>query len=404
MNYKISKNGSLAFELPKLHAGQQQVLNSTKKYRILMCGRQWGKSFVCSVLALRSMLEGKDVAYITHKFQLSEEFFFQIQKYIPKELIADCNKASLLIRLKTGGRLQFFSSGQDGSIRGRKFSRIIIDEAAHFQDLKALWGFEIIPTLATTSGDVLVVSTPNGLDMFNELFERGLDPDYPNYESFHFPSQSSPFVGKDFITEFRQDHTEDEYRQEILAEPLASTGNPFGMEHINKNTIQELSTNPTFVYGIDIAKSNDYTVIIGLDLEGSMTYFDRYRGEWSLTKQKIKDLPSSILKAMDATSMGDVLYEELAPIVPNLRGFVFTGKSKPILMQQLIYDVQKGNLKFNQMTALEMKAFEKTETASGNFKFAAKSGRHDDAVCALAMANKYLKEATYAKDWRLYSL
>ncbi len=394
---------TLKLQLPKLSDGQLTVLNSKAKWRILICGRRWGKSFVCFVLSLEKMFKGQAVAYVTPTFSLGEQFFSEIQDFIPKEIITDCNKASLTIKLSTGGSIKFFSGEASNSMRGRKFNRIIIDESCFIQDLENIWTQIMMPTLATTNGDALFCSTPNGLEYTHSLFLKGKYKE-GNYESFHFPSHTSPFVSKEFLEKIKKDVTEDTYRQEYLAEPLATSGNPFGMEHIKKNTMSMLSTNETIVYGCDIAKYNDFTVIIGLDEEGQMTYFDRYRGEWSLTKEKIKALPSSILKVMDSTGVGDVIFEELSYSISNIQGFKFTVSSKPQVMKELIIDVQAGNLKFNETTSEEMMAFEYFLTSTGHPKYQAKSGYHDDAICALAIANRYRKQAVGSKYWKLYSL
>ena len=394
---------TLEYKLPKLHAGQQTVVNSKAKFRVLMCGRRWGKSFVSIVLSLETMLKGGEVAYVTPTFSLGERFFLDIQKHIPTEIITEANKASLSIKLETGGAIKFFSGEAANSIRGRSFNRMILDECAFIPDLESLWTEAMMGCLINTDGDALFVSTPNGLDYFNSIFLKGKYKE-GNYESFHFPSHSSPFVNKGFLEKIKKDVSEDTYRQEYLAEPLASSGNPFGMEHIRKNIIKELSTDDTLVYAIDVAKYHDYTVIIGLDENFNMTYFDRYRGEWSLTEEKIKALPSSVVKVMDSTGVGDVIYENLSYTVSNIHGFKFTSSSKPQLMKELIVDVQAGNIKYNETTAEEMMSFEYFLSSTGHPKYQAKSGYHDDCIMAIAMANRYNKSAIGSKNWKLYTL
>lgn len=392
---------TLKLNLPKPHEGQLKVLQSKAKWRVLMCGRQWGKSFICLISALETMFKGKSVAYVTPNYNLGETFFKNIQEHIPAVLITESNKASLFIKLSTGGTIQFFSGEASKQIRGRKFHRIIVDEASFIPDLESIWTEVIMPTLTTTNGDALFVSTPNGMNYFHSLFLRGKYKE-DNYESFHFPSITSPFVSKEFLEAIRKNMTEDAFRQEYLAEPLASTGNPFGVDHIKKNTITTLSPKETIVYGIDVAKYKDYTVICGLDENFSMTYFDRYRGEWSLTKEKIKALPSDITKVMDSTGVGDVIFEELLQTVPNMNGFKWTSASKPQLMKELIIDVQAGNLKFNETTAEEMMVFEYSQSSTGHPQYNSKAGYNDDCIAALAMANRYAKTAFNLKNWKLF--
>jgi phage FluMu gp28-like protein len=390
-------------KLNRPHPGQIKVLQSKAKWRVLCCGRRWGKSFICMILAFRSMTEKKAVAYITPNYNLGEDFYRELLNEIPADWIQDSNKASLYIKLKNGGSIKFFSGEATKQIRGRKFDRIILDEAAFIDDLEAVWTQVIMPTLATTNGDALFVSTPNGMNFFHALFLKGKSKE-KNYESFHFPSSSSPHVSQEFLETAKATITEDAWRQEYLAEPLASTGNPFGSHHIKENTVKSLSTKETIAFGIDIAKHHDYTVIVGLDEDGCMSYFERYRAEWSVTKDKIKALPPYTIKVMDATGVGDVVFEELVQVVPNLHGFKFTSSSKPQLMKELIVDVQVGALKFNDVTADEMMVFEYTLTSTGYPKYEAQSGYHDDTIAALAMCNRYKKQAFNLSGWKLYTI
>lgn len=393
---------NIKINLPKPHAGQLLVLESKAKWRILCCGRRWGKSFVCLLLSLEIMFKGKTVAYVTPTFSLGTTFFNEILKFIPDKIIVSANKAELSIKLVTGGEIKFFSGEATRSIRGFKFSRVVIDEAAFIPDLEAIWNQVIMPTLATTNGDAIFVSTPNGREYFHSLYIKGLDNE-DNYESFHFPSSSSPFVSQEFLETARKTVSEEVFRQEYLAEPLASTGNPFG-DHIRKNVIEELSNEPAAIYAIDIAKYNDFTVIIGLDDDFNMCHFERFKGEWQFTEQKIKSLPPDVTKVLDATGVGDVLAERLAQEIGNIISFKFTAKTKPSIMRELIVAVQQNKIKYNQTTAGEMESFQYKLSASGHPIYEASSGYHDDTISSLAMANHYLKQAVANRDWRLFSV
>lgn len=392
----------MKIKLPTPHEGQKKVIESKAKWRIISCGRRWGKSFICLILALQTMLAGKRVAYVTPVYSLGTEFYSELLKFIPNELIAVSNKQELNIKLKTGGEIRFFSGEATRSIRGFKFSRVIIDEAAFIPDLEAIWTQVIMPTLATTDGDALFASTPNGRNYFYSLFLKGKQNEH-NYESFHFPSSSSPYVSADFLRTAKKSVSEEVYNQEYLAIPLASNGNPFG-KYIRENVIEELSSDATVVYAIDVAKFHDYTVILGLDVEGKQTYFDRYKGEWSLTKNKIELLPANTMKVIDSSGVGSVLFEQLYETCENIYGFTFTMKSKPAIIRELIVDVQQGKLKYINAVAEEMESFEYKLTASGHPLYQAQSGFHDDSVSALAIANHYKKQAWANQNWKLFTV
>lgn len=395
------ENDSIDINLPEPHEGQQKVLDSDARYKVLLCGRRWGKTLISQIIAIQTMLEGGKVAYVTPEFSLGKEFFKEILKYLPPQLIRFNHKADLYIELITGGELKFFSGEALDSFRGRHFHLAIIDEAAAISNLQEAWGSAIRATLSDYQGKAIFISTPKGQNYFYALFLLGKNRE-KGFESFHFTTYDNPYILKEEIEAMREEMSDAEFRQEIMAEPMADKDNPFGIENIKKNILKELSPNSTIVYGIDVASHSDYTVIVGLDIEGSMTYFDRFQLPWTITIDRISLLDKSIPKVVDSTGVGDVVFAELQQRTENIQGFKFTSSSKPMIIKQLINDVQKGNVQYNDKTAEEMAVFQYHTTSTGYIKYEAQKGFHDDIVCALAIANHYKYQAYNNQNWKLH--
>jgi hypothetical protein len=388
----------LIIKLPKPHDGQKKVLQSNTKFKVLMCGRRWGKSLVCQRIAIKRMINGQKIAYVTPTFSLAKDFYKEFLRLIPDKIIESENKTDLMIELKCGGTLQFFSGEALERFRGLKFHYLIIDEAAHIPALKEAWGESILPTLIDYDGDAILISTPCGKEFFHSLYMKGKNGE-KNYESWHYTTYDNPTLSPSAIEELVKELTEAQHKQEILAIAGENANNPIGTNYINENIIKNLSSNPTLVYGIDVAKYNDWTVITGLDSKGQMTYYDRFQLPWEMTKEKIKKLPKDIFKIMDSTGVGDVLLESLQTEVSQLSGFKFTTESKPKLIYEMIRKIERGELKYNQQTADEMLAFEYIYTSTGHIKFQAKQGYHDDSIMALAMASQKITQAAIYEEW-----
>ncbi|WP_428329035.1 terminase large subunit domain-containing protein [Mucilaginibacter sp.] len=378
--------------LPKPHSGQQQVLNSKARFKVLLCGRRWGKSLISQIISVLGIINGKQIAYVTPTYQLSKIFFQDVLKLIPFKLIKSANKTDLIIELITGGTLSFLTGERLDNFRGRKFHTVIIDEAAYIPDLESAWLNSIRPTLTDYKGNALFISTPRGKNYFYALYNKGLNKE-DGYESFHFTSYDNPHIAKSEIDAAALELPDAAFRQEYLAEPGENSNNPFGVDNIRDNTITELSRKETKVIGIDLGKHNDYTVFIGLDEDGAMTYFDRFKQPWAYTIEMVKALPSYCLKAVDSTGVGDAVFEQLSTTCQNITGFKFTSTSKPQIVMELVKDLSLGKVKMNEVTANEMMVFEYKIQPSGHIKYEAQSGFHDDTVMSLAMANHYLKQA-----------
>jgi len=388
-------------KLPEPHPAQQKIIRAKGRFKVLMCGRRFGKSEIAFILSIIQSLNKKKVAILTPEFGLAKNHYLKILSYLPNTVVKQKNQSDLVIELKTGGSIRFFSGNNIDAMRGGAYHLVIIDEAAFVPDLQSAWENVIRPTLTDYKGQALFISTPKGKNFFHAIYLKGLNRE-EDFQSFQYSSYDNPYIDKTEIDSAKANLPEAVFNQEYLAIPLSDANNPFGTDNIRKNIISTFSTNPTVVYGIDIAKTFDWSVITGLDEAGCTTYFDRFKLSWELTKSRIALLPVDIMKVIDATGVGDVIYESLSLDVQNVEPFKFTGESKPKLIYELINDVEKGSVKYNQVTADEMLVFEFKYSSTGHVKFEAASGYHDDCVMSLAMANHYRKYFTRVTNWRLY--
>lgn len=396
-------DGLINISLPKPHPAQQKVIDSKARFKVLMTGRRFGKSLVAKILAINDMLDGKSVAYVTPSFGLGKVFFAEVIKLLPQQVIKTEHKGDLFIELITGGSLRFFSGEATSNFRGHKFHKVIIDEAAFIADLETAWNESIRPTLTDFKGDALFISTPKGRNYFDALYVKGKQSE-DDYESFRYTSYDNPYIDPSEIDAAKESLPEAVFKQEYLAIPGEDADNPFGIEYINQNIVDEkdFSTKPTVVYGIDVARSHDWTVVVGLDEDGRMTYFDRWQTPWEITKKRIASLPEDVLKVVDSTGVGAVLFEALQLTVNNIEGFIFSGKSKPTIIYELVKAVEDKTITYNQITADEMAVFIYKTTSSGHIQFEAATGYKDDCVCALAIANHYRKYFQRITNWKLY--
>jgi len=393
----------MQIKLPTPHKGQTIFLKSKAKRRVLMCGRRWGKSLICKSLAIERALKKQLVAYVTPTFALGKVFFKELLENIAPELVREQNQTDLFIKLVTGGSIRFFTGEAPDNFRGHKFHLVILDECAYIKNLKSVWNEAIQPTLTDYNGDAVFISTPRGQGDFYQIYQRGVNKE-KNWESFHYTTYENPHLDKSVIEEAQKELPEIVFAQEYLAIPQANASNPFG-NHIAKNVIPMLSRKRSNAFGIDLASTFDWSVIIGLVEDENvaiMSFHRRWQSDWNETKIKIKELPRSIPKMMDNTGVGMPIYDELRLDVPNLHGFKFNSSSKPQLIKELILAVEQGRIKYTQDVADEMLNFEyQYNPSTNNIKYQAFSG-HDDQVIALALAwHMFNKRNRRNNNWSL---
>ncbi len=202
------------------------------------------------------------------------------------------------------------------------------------------------------------------------------------------------------------------FRELYLCEPSDDGGNPFGLSAI-RACVRPLSSLAPAAWGIDLAKSHDWTVCLALDAQGHTCRFERWQSPWRETIARIEDLVGHTPALVDSTGVGDPILEALqrpyaqatgtrpgatalAAGRPNYEGFKFTAPSKQQLMEGLAAAIGQGAVGYPEGVIVdELDTFEYAYTRTG-VRYSAPEGLHDDTVCALALAKARLGEPKVA--------
>lgn len=121
------------------------------------------------------------------------------------------------IELITGGVVEAWTLEDPAAGRGRKYKRVVFDEAAMASKLEEAWEQAVRPTLTDFAGDGWFLSTPKGFNYFHTLFERGLNPALPDWACWQMPTSTNPFLSPGELASVRAELPERVYRQEYEA-------------------------------------------------------------------------------------------------------------------------------------------------------------------------------------------
>lgn len=368
--------------LPEPHAAQLSVINQAKRFNVLNCGRRWGKSVLGINLLSDTAINGHPAGYFAPTYKLLEGAF--------KETIDILNPLvsrkhdNQFIELETGGIIEFWSLDNPNAGRSRKYKRAVVDEAAFVKALWDAWTKSIRPTLTDLIGDAWFMSTPRGKNDFYKLYSRGTSGE-ANWQSWQMPTSTNPYLSLDEIEDAKRDLPESAFNQEYLAVFDDNAANPFGVKHI-ANCVKPISFQAPVCYGVDLAKSHDWTVIIGLDETGDICFFDRWQSDWSQTRERLIRIIGYSAAAIDSTGVGDPIVEDIQKACAQVQAFRFTSQSKQQLMEGLASAIQKNEISVIEgQVKDELESFE-FEYGRTGVKYSAPDGMHDDCVCALALA------------------
>jgi len=216
----------ITLNLKRLHSGQDKVLADSQRFNILKIGRRWGKTTLAvHELIPNPALDGKPVAYFAPTYGDLHDVWHEL-RMILGPVIKEKNEQQKQMRLITGGVIDFWSMDNPDSGRGRKYARVVVDEAEKASKFKDAWQNTILPTLIDYGGDAWILSTPKfGDTYFKRLFNEGKKQN--SWASFNLSTYENPTVAKDEIEMVRSTMDELSFRCEILAEDIDLTRNSF---------------------------------------------------------------------------------------------------------------------------------------------------------------------------------
>ncbi|MHA1353758.1 MAG: terminase large subunit domain-containing protein [Candidatus Heimdallarchaeota archaeon] len=270
----------------KLDKWQKEILNSNGNIA-LRSGRQVGKSTIISMKAGEYAIKNSEktimvVAKVERQAQL---LFEKILSYIhnkDKKIIktGKDRPTKHKLQLKNNSTIYCLPVGESGyGIRGYTIDLLIVDEAAFIPE--DVWA-AITPMLATTGGDIWLLSTPFGRQgYFYESFQD------KNYKKFHI---STPEVAKirpknmkermmENIEREKKRMTKLQFAQEYLGEFVDELRQFFPDNLIKERMIAPENYTPNYkkFLGVDIARmGGDETVFCSVERKrnGELIMFD----------------------------------------------------------------------------------------------------------------------------------
>ena len=379
------------------HLAQARIHDCDARFRTICTGRRFGKTLcmAAEILDRGGRVQGGDYGWVAPTYGVAERGVEAFKTIAPDDVRV---VGRMPTRVEFQGlvgpcRVFMLSADNPDSIRGFGFRGIVVDEAAAVP--VDVWNYALRPTLAQTLGWGVFISTPAGRNWFYDMFTRGVERQ-EGFRSFKFPSNISPFFPAKEWEEARRTLPEDVFRQEYMAEFLEDSAGVF--RGIDGCLIQggvrseELGVGRTVIVGCDIAKHTDWTVCIAMDAKtGLCLEMERFNQlDWPVQRERIAAFVKrwQARLVMDATGVGDPVFDDLRRVLPHVEGFKITAQSKRELVQGLMVAVEQRRVLWPatwEVLTAEMKRYEYEIGPAGQVSYAAPSGYHDDCVMALAL-------------------
>lgn len=202
-----------------LHPCQSQLMRDNHRYKVIRCGRRFGKTyFAVTKITMEAMKRKGDYWFVSPTYRQSKEIAWRLfLDIVPEGAILKKNETELSLELKNGSKISLKGADNPDSLRGVGLDGEVLDEYA-FQN-PYVWKVTS-PMLLDRKGWAIFISTPNGYNHFYDLYNNQ-DPDF---KSFHFTSYDNPYLDAGDIDKERERMSLETFEQEYMAEFMKRSG------------------------------------------------------------------------------------------------------------------------------------------------------------------------------------
>lgn len=416
------------------HRGQIRFHVSKARYRILVCGRRFGKTKAAAaeiyfhlygyppkLTRLMKQLgllprdwkwtppsRPQQVCVVAPSYRATKKLEKAFRAMFPKRLIANHSKSEHIYYLKAQGlegfhTVEFYSAKSEESLVGDGYDLLILDETGDI--LEEIWNERLRATISDRLGRVVLIGTPRGKNWFHVYFLRGLDPLWEQYESWQMPSWMNPYFPKSEWYDAQRDLPEAIFEQEYKGAFLDDAASVFRKvdEAIVKGFRgEEPMKGARYKLGGDLARTVDFTVYsivrrlrTGRIMLNKLIRFNQR--DWSVQKTALVETIKEWNKCkvtLDGTGVGDPFAQDLKAAGFDVESIVFNNTNKKNLINNLAIGFEKGIIALPDPDLVpevrilieELKAYRYEITKHGNITYNAPHGKHDDCVISLALA------------------
>jgi len=426
------EKGLISFKTFKF---QKQLLNDfhDHRYNVILKSRQMGISTIVSGYVAWMMLfyKEKNILVMATKLNTAIEIVEKVKDIlnsIPDWLriseISVNNKTKL--ELDNGSKIQGTPTSKDAG-RGQALSLLILDEAAHVEDMDDLWT-GLLPTIST-GGRCIALSTPNGVGNWfhktyvdSEVGANNFKPTklpwniHPEYTQEWFDRMTRNMSKRQIAQEFECNFNasgETVMNSDDLAKLKKTVSEPKYRTWIDRNyhIWKEFENGGSYLLSADVARGDgkDYSVFHVLDIK-NMEQVAEYQGKTDLDNfaKLLFDVGTEYGNCMVVVENNNVGYAVLTKLIdmryPNVfysmkgsqdfidstsaqytsntvPGFSTTMKSRPLIVAKLEEFIRNKMIKINsQRTINEFDTF-----VWVNGRPEAQKGYNDDLVMSLAI-------------------
>lgn len=246
------------------HANQKKLVEDKKRFKVILCGRRFGKTtYSVNTLVKAALLKQKgEYFYVAPTYKQAKmiawKMLLESVEKLPKELVHKVNESELYVIIGNNSRIDIKGADNPDSLRGVGLDGVVLDEYA---DMKPNVFQEIIrPALTDKKGFAIFIGTPKGFNHFYDLFTYAETQE--NWGAYKFTTYDNPLIDPLEIEEARKAIDEDKFAQEYMADFRKMEGLVYKNFDRNTHLYEQKDINKTVVLGaVDFGFTNPTAVL-----------------------------------------------------------------------------------------------------------------------------------------------
>lgn len=203
---------------------QSKIYQDDSRFRVVVAGRRFGKTFLSTVELLTNAVKGKNrhCWYVAPTYKAAKEIAWDMLiASIPREYIRKTNETSLTIELINNSTIALKGAEKPDNLRGRSLDFCVLDE---FADMRPEAWYEVLrPSLSDRQGSALFIGTPKGRNHFYDLWTKGSDKEV-DWKAYQFTTIEGGHVSESELESAKRDLDERTFNQEYQAQFVNYSG------------------------------------------------------------------------------------------------------------------------------------------------------------------------------------
>lgn len=212
----------------RLHPAQAQVFHDPARFKVMVCGRRFGKTQALKAEILKEAFSNPKSTtwYVAPTYRQAKRLMWSdLKESVPKSFIKKSSEVELYMELKNGSKIYLFGVDKPDGLRGSKLNLLCMDEYQDFNN-EDIFSKVLYPTLTDLRGRVVAAGTPKSYNLLYDLYMRGKSPSWQKdgWKSWQFVTADNPFIPLDEIEAAKRNLDPKSFEQEFLASFDTMTG------------------------------------------------------------------------------------------------------------------------------------------------------------------------------------